>query len=252
MITNLFFIYLQAEPKTLYKKPMPPIVAETSVPQALKKSRIAQTQDANGNLPSYLLSRSEFSSSESHIFTTSVKTKLKSTKFKIGDLVGAKIKESVIAYSEQRVPVRALVAEDALLLGEATVEKTSKRIHIQFTRLKTKSELYELQAYAMDMDGTLGLGAKVISSEAKYFTAEVLSSFAQGFVDSSISRDQNALGNYVEKPGVDTQAKKATSLALAKTTDRFAEKLKTNLDYAILDGPTQIQVLITDDPKLIE
>ena len=107
-----------------------------------------------------------------------------------------------------------------------------------------------LAASALDEKGILGIEGKLISGEEKYFAAEFLAAAASGYADSTIQRDQNLQGNYVEKPGTDTYAKKALTSALSKTADRFGEKLKSVPEYAVLEGPFDIQVLITEEPKL--
>jgi hypothetical protein len=79
----------------------------------------------------------------------------------------------------------------------------------------------------------------------------LLSAAAAGYTDSTIVRSTNTLGQTTDVKNEDTFAKKALTSALTKSADRFAEKLKSAPEYSILYGPKDIQILILDQPKLI-
>lgn len=264
MRTIMLLLFLsqiaQAQTKTnLFLKPQVETKTETkskSVSMPSKKKN-APTQDG-GNLPSYFSNRSNFHSEDNPVILPTNRQSIKSNDFNSGDVIEAEILESLIAFSETKAPIRAIIRrgprKGSILIGEATLERNSKRILIEFKKLRTENnnQLWNVQAYTLDSKGILGLEGKLISGEDKYFAAEFLSAAAAGYADATINRSQNALGNYVEQPGTDTFAKKALSSALSKTTDRFAEKLKSFPEYAILEGPLSIQVLITEQPKLTE
>lgn len=96
----------------------------------------------------------------------------------------------------------------------------------------------------LDSAGLLGLEGEYKTQEGKFFAAEFLSAFAAGMADASISRTQNAWGNYQEEPSMNTITKKAAANSLSKTTDRLAEKVRTAPSYSVLPDPTVIQILL--------
>ncbi len=209
-----------------------------------------------GNLPRYLRISSNISIEESPVIVPSAKQSIRNPDILIGDVINAEITESLIAFADSKAPIRAIIKngklKNSILVGEATLEKNSKRILIEFKKVTTTNskQTWSLTASALDEKGILGLEGKLISSEDKYFAAEFLAAAASGYADSTVERNQNNQGNYIEKPGTDTYAKKALTSALSKTADRFGEKLKSVPEYAILEGPFNIQVLITEEPKL--
>lgn len=171
------------------------------------------------------------------------------------ELHTARIKQSVLAFNEGKAPVSAHLTDDRgrdlVLLGEASLEKNSKRILVDFKsiRFNGSSEVFELKAYAMDVDGTLGLDGEYFSGESKFFAAEFAAASAAGFADASVNRPTNAFGNQQEEKSLDTSAKKAVSSALSRTADRFAEKVRQAPEYSVLKGPMTIKVLILEQPR---
>ena len=140
---------------------------------------------------------------------------------------------------------------DVILIGEATLEKNSKRILVDFriARLESSSELFDFKGVAMDGDGVLGLEGEYQSGEPKFFAAELAAAAAAGFADSAINRPTNAFGNQQEERSLDTSGKKAIGSALARTADRFAEKVRQAPEYSVLKGPTAIKVLVVEQPR---
>jgi hypothetical protein len=172
-----------------------------------------------------------------------------------GEMQTARIKQSVLAFNEGKAPVAAHLTDergrDVVLIGEATLEKNSKRILVDFkvARIENSSELFEFKGHAMDADGTLGLEGDYYSGEPKYFTAELAAAAAAGFADSAVNRPTNAFGNQQEERSLDTSGKKAVGSALARTADRFAEKVRQAPEYSVLRGPMTIKVLILEQPR---
>lgn len=247
---------------SLYKKPEEEVkTLKTEDSKRIgKKKHLATTtvnKDSGGNLPIYFLNRGSFSSENSPVILPSQTQNLRSSDLLAGEVILAEIKESLIAFNDVKAPVRAVIKsgklKGSILIGEATLEKNSKRILIDFKRLRTSSnnQNYEVIGYGLDSKGILGLEGNLVSGEDKYFAAEFLSSAAAGAVDASIERNQNSIGNYVEKPSTDTIAKKALVGALSSTTNHFSEKLKKAPEYSVLEGSFEIQVLITEQPTLI-
>lgn len=113
-------------------------------------------------------------------------------------------------------------------MGDATLERTSKRIVVDFTKIRERysDKIFDIKAQALADDGILGLEGELHTGEAQYFVAELFS--AAGFVDASINRSTNVLGNQIEERSLNTQMKKALSAALLKSTERFGEKSRTS------------------------
>ncbi|MBK7892169.1 MAG: hypothetical protein IPJ84_15400 [Bdellovibrionales bacterium] len=172
-----------------------------------------------------------------------------------GELQLARIKQSVLAFNEGKAPVAANLTDergrDIILIGEATLEKNSKRILVDFriARLESSSELFDFKGVAMDGDGTLGLEGDYQSGKPKFFAAELAAAAAAGFADASVNRPTNAFGNQQEERSLDTSGKKAIGSALARTADRFAEKVRQAPEYSVLKGPAAIQVLVLEPPR---
>ena len=249
--TNLF----RKEPTTSVPVATAPVKEAPLVPRPTQKA----SQSA-GNLPWFYFGRSfglaRFS--ESPVFLPATPKKTQHSGLPLGAVVDAEILESIVAFTDSKVPVRAVVRsgllKDTIFLGEATLERNSKRIMIEFRKLRgaQKNDVYSTIANAMDATGLLGLEGEHNSGEAKYFGAEFLAAGAAGYADASVERNQNALGQVIETASVANATKKAFSNALMRTADRFAEKIRTAPEYAIARGPLRIQILIQEQPKLQE
>lgn len=174
---------------------------------------------------------------------------------KPGQIESAYIAQNVLAFGEGKAPVSAKLTDDKgrdiILLGEAILEKNSKRILIDFkaARFETSSEVFEVKASALDQEGTLGLLGEYVSGESKFFLAELAAGAAAGLTDASISRSTNAFGNQQDERSLDTNSKKALGSALTRTADRYAEKVRASPEYSVLRGPSPIKVLILEQPK---
>ena len=222
------------------------------------QNKPGRTNPQISNLPSEYGHREQIPFQEAPIIQPSENPGLKMDDLSSGDILSAQILESLLAYPGAKSPIRALITKGKLkggiLTGEATLEKNSKRILIQFQKIRKPREqdTYEMQASGLDGQGLLGLEGEYHSDEPWFFAGEFISAAASGLTDSSIERSQNNLGNYVEAPGIGNATKRAGAQAASRTADHFAEKVKTASEYASLIGPIQIQVLILSSPKLIK
>ncbi len=175
--------------------------------------------------------------------------------FMPGDLVFARVPHSVIAFGEAKAPVSARITHSDgrayVLMGEATLEKASKRILLNFTGIRdlASDETYAISAQGLALDGTLGLEGEYISGESKLFAAEILAAGAAGFADASVTRNTNVMGQVNDENSLDTKSKKAVGSALSRTADRMAEKQKQSPEYSVLSGPVPLQILFLETPK---
>lgn len=222
--------------------------------------KLPTPQPESGNLPAEYRGRaiSSFRASENPVILPSSAQKAVFPGLPFGEALDAEIPESVIAFPESKAPVRAVVSrgklKGAILLGEATLEKNSKRITVEFKkfRLSQKSESFSLQAVAMDRQGILGLGGNYQSGEAKYFSAELIAALAAGYADASVERNVTPFGHTQEPNTTANAGRKAVAGALSRTADRFAEKVRSATEFSVLEGPVAIRILIQDQPKAIE
>lgn len=246
--TNLFKSVKEPQGKSIDSESTPKIDQNNT-----KKART----NSSSNLPTEYLNQSKsVFIEESPVVLPSNRAAIKFKDVKIGDLISATIQESVFAYNDSKVPVRALITsgnlKGSVLLGEASLEKNSKRIQVEFRKFRDPNtkEIFQIQASLMDDKGVFGVEGKLISSERTFFAAELLSAGAAGYADATITRDQNLLGNSVESKNEDTFAKKALTSALSRSADRFADKLKQAPEYSVLEGPIQVQILVLEQPTL--
>jgi hypothetical protein len=221
---------------------------------------ITPAHAARGNLPGeYQTTLSAgFRANESPVVLPSSPHKATVGRLPVGAVIDAEILESVIAFSDLKTPVRALIRsgelKGAVLVGEASLERNSKRVTIEFKRfrLNNSTEVYTTLASALDLEGILGLEGEHHTGEAKYFAGELLAAAAAGFADASVERSTTAFGQIQDQPSLDTSGKKALASAMNRTADRFAEKTRTAPEYSILRGPAGIKILIQDQPRLTE
>lgn len=158
---------------------------------------------------------------------------LKHPKLRPGMSLVVELTGSVVAFKDSKTPVVAKVLsrdfKGLVVLGEASLEKNSKKIEIKFDRLVDQKEkvVFEFSGYSL-------VEGEYHTNENKMFLGEFLSAAAAGFVDASIEREQNILGNYNEKPGLDTQGKKALGSALTKSAEKYAESEKNSQEYSLV------------------
>lgn len=233
---------------TIVAKPLP-VVARGARSSALVEAK-RPSVSLKGNLDSEILVSSRYRVEDSSEIIPKERIGLKFKGLRVGEVLTAEITEEVTVYPESKTPVRAVVTagrlKDALLVGEATLEKNSKKVLINFKqfRLAKGEELYQLAGYSL-------IEGEYHSNEKKFFLAEFLSAAAAGVADASINRSQNVLGNYVEEPSLDTTGKRALGAALNKSAERLAEKQRSAPEFTVIEGMTEISILITDQPSAI-
>jgi len=207
------------------------------------------------NLPNYYagVDRDEIEASEKVIFVPkSHDPRLKG--FKSGDVIWAVVEQEITASPELPTPIRAIATsgpfKGAYFVGEATLDKELKRVLFNFSKLRPKGEdeVYTVKAAGLSPLGSIGLNGEYVSQTGKFFIAELASAAAAGFVDSTINRNQTALGTYVQDPSLANSGKGALVTALSKTTDRMAESVRQAPEYTHIQGYQEIKIMIQDDP----
>lgn len=237
-------LFKREEPKTVESRDVNPVpTRRSSTSSAAAGARPFKT--TTGNLDSEILVvNSKFNPDSSNEIIPKTPTIHKYKNVKPGDLIDAELEEPILAFPDSKTPVRAVVRWGALkgliLLGEASLEKNSKKVAINFDRLVSpEKEVFPIKAYAL-VEGDYHTNAD------KMFLAEFLSAAASGYVDASIERSQNAYGNYVDRPGYNTYSKKALGVAMEKSSQRFAEFQRMAASFSIVPRLGLIQVLMID------
>lgn len=218
-------------------------------------SRIAAPVEVVSNLPHYYqgVDRSEFEASEKVVYVAKSPV-LHLKGIKPGDVVRAVVEQEIVASPSVPTPVRAIAVSGvflgAIFSGEAILDRELKRILFNFTRLRIKdrSEVYSLKAAGLSQSGSIGLEGEYVSQTGKFFIDELASAVAAGLVDSTINRNQTALGSYVQEPSLANAGKVAAVTALSKTTERMAENVRNAPEYTKTPGYQEIQIIIQDDP----
>ncbi|MDG0816487.1 hypothetical protein [Bdellovibrio svalbardensis] len=223
-------------------------VAQKPVPK--QPPRKAVSTSVRGNLDKEILVISKYKVEDSAEITPKERVGLKFKGLRVGEVLSAEITEEVTVYPDSKTPVRATVSsgklKGAILVGEATLEKNSKKVLINFKQIRQNKgeDLYQLAGYSL-------IEGEYHSNEKKFFIAEFLSAAAAGIADASINRSQNVLGNYVEEPSLDTTGKKALGAALNKSAERLAEKQRSAPEFTVVGEVTGISILITDQPSTL-
>lgn len=244
---------LHAQIKTNIYKKAPVEVAQS--PEVKKKHNTSKggvrnvTGSALGNLTSEM-ARAHSDDASGTIIVPNIKSGMKYTKIKPGEVVEAEVMETLIALPDMKVPARAVIKNGPLkgtiFLGEASLEPNTKRVLVDFKGVRPPGDedVYDIDGKALDLTGAIGIEGEYNSQEAKLFSAQFFLSLVTGWTEASISRDKNAWGTYQDVPGADTQAKRAVGEATSKSAERFAEKVKSAPAYSVVRGPTLIQVMI--------
>lgn len=262
LIAFIFLSQVVFAKEILFKREVKTTIAPTEQNRLESRTRISSIKEeslprgktppkeASGNLDKESIPRDSYFAEGSHTVLPAKVVPRTYPGLRRGDLIPAIISEGIIALPDGRTPVRAKVVGGSLkggvFLGEANLENNTKRTLIEFkTFLPNGSrDEYSIAGSVLNAEGLLGLEGEYKTQEGKFFAAEFLSAVAAGMAEASISRTQNAWGNYQEVPSMNTITKKAAANSLSKTTDRLAEKVRTAPSYSVLYGPTIIQILL--------
>lgn len=239
-------------------------VAKKRATKALKKPsaphrdqiRISQAQVAapDSNLPRYYqgIDRSEMKSSDRVVFVPQ-NGSVKLRGVRSGDQFYAVVEQRIKASPSVPTPIRAMVTSGKLkggfFVGEATLDRELKRILLTFSRVRSvDGKTFVIKATGLATDGSIGLEGEYHSQAGTFFVAELASATAAGFLDSTINRNQNGLGNYVQEPSVQNSAKSGAVTALLRSADRMAEQARQAPEFTEIAGYQNIHVIVQDDP----
>lgn len=227
-------------------------------PVAPKKRTVAKVRPqepaSETNLPAYFRGTKRPAGSLDQVVFVAKGTTRKMTEVSVGDMVPALVEQSIKASPSVPTPVRALVTRGPLkgsvFVGEATLDRELKRVLIRFTKIRTaQGSVFTLDAQALSQSGQVGLIGEHDSDTGVFFLAEMASATAAGIADSTINRSQTAFGTFVQEPSLSTSTKQGAATALARTSDRLAEKVRSAPESTTTNPFQEIRILIQDAPK---
>lgn len=172
---------------------------------------------------------------------------------KVGDILDVSVPHSVIAFPDEKAPVVSVADHGQLsgfkFIGDSYLEKNSKRIFINFSRLVIGQQIYDMKGVGVSSEGQPGLSGEYHSREAEYFTGDFIASFAAGYFDGLVPRKTNVFGQTETDSSVDSAVKKGLASGALSTADRFREKLKRAPEFSEIKGPFHLKILILDQAK---
>lgn len=204
----------------------------------------------NSNLPSYAHRKGavEFNSPVIYNKTTDFRT---NPRIKPGDTLKAIINHSIKAYPDSQAPVTARVIEGefkgSLLLGTASMDKTTKRIDINFTSIRSTSEAtsFDITGLTQSEDGQLGVEGIYESKYWEYFWAETLANSVAAAADATTQKTQTQFGGFLPTPGIDSSVRQGVAVGMARTAERLGERARSQPEITTATGPILINVIIT-------
>lgn len=174
---------------------------------------------------------------------------------KVGDILEVNIPHSVIAFPDEKAPVIGIVSQGSLsgfkFIGESYLEKNSKRIFIDFSRLVSGQQIFNLRGVGVSSEGQPGLNGEYHSREVEYFTGDFIASFAAGYFDGLVPRRSNAFGQIEIDSSVDSAVKKGLASGALSTAERFREKLKRVPEFSEIKGPFNLKILTLEQAKTL-
>ena len=174
---------------------------------------------------------------------------------KVGDIVEVIVPHSVIAFPDEKAPVIGEVNNGQLsgvrFIGESYLEKNTKRIFVNISRLVMGQQIYEAKGVGVSSEGQPGLTGEYHSREAEYFAGDFIASFAAGYFDGLVPRRTNVFGQLETDSSVDSAVKKGLASGALSTADRFREKLKKVPEFSEIKGPFNLKILILEQAKTI-
>jgi len=219
-----------------------------------KRTIAQQTQVTSGNIPNEYLVASARQSTSSELIQPPKGSSELFRGIKVGDIVEVSVPHSVIAFPDEKSPVIGAADSGQLsgfkFIGESYLEKNSKRIFVNFSRLVIGQQIYDLKGVGVTSEGQPGLTGEYHSREAEYFTGDFIASFAAGYFDGLVPRRTNAFGQIETDPSVDSAVKKGLASGALSTADRFREKLKKVPEFSEIKGPFNLKILILEQAKI--
>lgn len=215
------------------------------------ESQVHRTVKNNGNLPIYAMRTAPV---EEYDNPTTIP---KNTDFnshievRPGDTLRAVISQNIVAYPGSKAPVTARILDGrfkgSLVLGEATMDETTKRVNILFKSIRPmkSKDSYTIAGVLLSEDGMQGLQGEYESNYWTYFWAETITNTVAGFADATTKKAQTIWGTSIAESGIDPATRQGIAHGLAKTADRLGDRVKNAPEMTTVHGPTIVQITIT-------
>lgn len=241
-----------ASQSTKVEETQPQAKKETESQKPIKKASKKTighipAHSSENNLPDYFGSVTGGELRSKLVLSTETKQE-KLLSVRAGDTARIEIPHSIIAFSDEKAPVVALINSGPLsgakLFGISSLEKNSKRIFIEFERVSFSGSTYEIKASAITENGTQGFVGEMHSRESEYFAGDFISSFVAAYFDAQVPRTTNAFGQIQDDRSVDSAFKKGLATGAMSSAERFREKLKKAPEFSEISGPLKATLLI--------
>lgn len=218
-----------------------------------KRTTTQQSQLVSGNIPNEYLVASARQSTVSELVQPPKGSSELFRGIKVGDILEVSVPHSVIAFPDEKSPVIGSADSGQLsgfkFVGESYLEKNSKRIFINFSRLVIGQQIFDLKGVGVSSEGQPGITGEYHSREAEYFTGDFIASFAAGYFDGLVPRRTNAFGQIETDQSVDSAVKKGLASGALSTAERFKEKLKRVPEFSEIKGPFNLKILVLEQAK---
>lgn len=236
----------EAAPKMAEAKPPELKTAEP----VIKNRKTLKQENGSSNLPGVYLGPLARESTESILVTPPKGSVEIFQSIKVGESISVEVLHSIIAFPDEKAPVVAILKDARFrglkLIGESHLEKNSRRIFLDFSKLVVGNKIYNLKAVGVSSSGQPGLTGEHHSRESEYFAGDFISSFVAGYFDGLVPRKTNAFGQVEQDSTVDTAVKKGLASGALSSSERFREKLKKVPEFSEIQGPLFMDVLILD------
>lgn len=227
-----------------------PIQKKVSKSKNVSKSAITPV---SANIPNEYLVASQRESNNSELIQPPKGSNEIFRGIKVGDILEVKVSHSVVAFPDEKAPVVGAAEGSQLsgfrFVGESYLEKNTKRIFINISRIVIGQQIYEVKGVGVSSEGQPGLTGEYHSREAEYFAGDFISSFAAGYFDGLVPRRTNVFGQLETDSSVDSSVKKGLASGALSTADRFREKLKKVPEFSEIKGPFNLKILILEQAK---
>lgn len=168
----------------------------------------------------------------------------------VGDMFEIQVLHSVLAFPDEKSPILALITsgpiKGAKLVGFSSLEKNSKRILIEFSKVTVGENTYSIKASGLSSLGDTGIYGEHHSQEGSLFAGEFIATFVASYFDNQVPRTNNPIFGVQEDRSVDSSLKKGVASGAMSTANSLNEKLKKVPEFSEYKGPFNAKVIFLE------
>jgi hypothetical protein len=169
---------------------------------------------------------------------------------KVGDMFDIHVLHSVLAFPDEKSPILAEISSGPIkgsrLIGFSSLEKNSKRILIEFSKITVGENTYTIKASGLSALGDTGIYGEHHSQEGSIFAGEFIATFVASYFDNQIPRTNNPIYGIQEDKSVDSSLKKGLASGAMSTANSLNEKLKKVPEFSEYKGPFSAKVIFLE------